>query len=216
MLASVRLYLSSFRMGESPERLLELVDDRTAVVIANAVDGAPADVRDEAVQREIHALAQLGIVAAELDLRDLSGDPEEATAALSGRGLIWVRGGDVFVLRQAMARSSADKAVQNLLERDAVAYGGYSAGVCVLAPSLQGLELVDDPEHAAMVSGAAVRWDGLGVLDYVIVPHCESPEHPETERCDRLAEHYRAAGIQHRALRDGEVIVIDERRPCSG
>jgi dipeptidase E len=91
-----------------------------------------------------------------------------------------------------------------------------SAGVCVLAPSLRELELVDDPEQAAAVSGEAVRWDGLGVLDYMIVPHVDSPGHPQTERCNRLATHYRAAGVSYRALCDGQVIVIDGRDDATG
>ena len=40
----MRLYLSSFRMGDHPEHLAALVggDDRKAAVIANALDDAPA------------------------------------------------------------------------------------------------------------------------------------------------------------------------------
>jgi dipeptidase E len=72
----------------------------------------------------------------------------------------------------------------------------------VLAPSLRGLELVDDVTNP-------VIWDGLGVLDHAFVPHCASPGHPETERCDRLAEHYRSQGVPHRSLRDGQALVVD-------
>ena len=196
-------------MGDRPDRLLAMMDARTAVVIANALDGDPPDVREQGAQRELAALAELGVAATEVDLRVLGGDWREAAAALAGQGLVWVRGGDVFVLRQALARSGADRAVRDLLARDAAVYGGYSAGACVLAPSLRGLELVDDPTRGAAVSGEPVRWDGLGVLDYSIVPHCQSPGHPETKLCDRLEEHYRKAGVAHRALRDGQAIVID-------
>jgi dipeptidase E len=43
----VRLYLSSFRMGDHPERLLALAgqDRHRVAVIANAMDDAPPDVR---------------------------------------------------------------------------------------------------------------------------------------------------------------------------
>jgi dipeptidase E len=30
------------------------------------------------------------------------------------------------------------------IEDNGILYGGYSAGICVLSPSLKGLELVDD------------------------------------------------------------------------
>ncbi len=74
-MTSVRLYLSSFRMGDDPERLLALIDGRTAAVIGNACDSAPDDVRAESVAREVGALAELGIEAVEVDLRAFFGRP---------------------------------------------------------------------------------------------------------------------------------------------
>jgi dipeptidase E len=52
-------------------------------------------------------------------------------------------------------------------------------------------------------------WEGLGLLAYRLVPHVDSPEHPDTVRCGEVAAAYQAAGIAHRTLRDGEVLVID-------
>src|SRR5689334_1500172 len=78
-----RLYLSSFRMGDHPEYLTALVGEsgrlgqdgagRGAVVIANALDDAPAAVRRSGVEDELAALAGLGFDAVELDLRDYFG-----------------------------------------------------------------------------------------------------------------------------------------------
>jgi dipeptidase E len=197
----VRLYLSSFRIGDEPERLLELLGSgRRAAVIANAIDDQDPTARREGVEREVVALAELGLEPQELDLRER---PD-----LGGYDLVWLRGGNVFLLRYALAASGADAALLQLLRDDALVYGGYSAGACVLAPRLRGLELVDNPEAVTATYGAEPVWDGLGVLDYAIVPHVDSPGHPETERCNALAEHYRAEGVPHRTLRDGEVLVI--------
>jgi dipeptidase E len=200
-MAGVRLYLSSFRMGDHPERLLALMEGRSAAVIANACDSAPADVRAESVQREIDALAELGVEAVEVDLREFTTDTAGVAAAFHGHALVWVRGGNTFDLRRALAASGGDDAVVDLIANDRAVYGGYSAGCCVLAPTLRGLELVDPP-------GEPARFDGLGVLDRPFVPHCASPGHPETEDCDRLAAHYRESGIAHYALRDGQAIVV--------
>ncbi len=115
---------------------------------------------------------------------------------------MWVRGGNTFDLRRAMAASGGDDAIVDLIANDRAVYGAYSAGCCVLAPSLRGLELVDDP-------GDPARFDGLGVLDRPFVPHCASPGHPETKACDRLAAHYTDSGIAHHALRDGQALVVD-------
>jgi dipeptidase E len=208
----MRLYLSSFRMGDQSERLLQLVDRRRpAAVIANAIDDASPEVRKQGVQRELDDLSELGLETRELDLRAYFEAPRRIAAELSAYGLVWVRGGNVFLLRYALAASGVDAALVELLRDDAFVYGGYSAGSCVLGPSLRAFELVDDPGAVEVAYGQEPRWDGLHILDYVIVPHVDSPEHPETERCNALAEHFRAEVVPHRTLRDGEVLVIDDR-----
>ena len=205
----MRMYLSSFRMGDHPERLVALLDPRgPAAVIANAIDQAEAGERLEGVQREVGALGALGIDAVDLDLRDYFGAAERLAAVLTRYRLVWVRGGNTFVLRHALAESGADEILTGLVARDALVYGGYSAGCCVLAPSLRGLELVDAPEAVTETYGVPPIWDGLGLLEYAFVPHVDSPGHPETEACGRLAEHYRAIRVEHKTLRDGEAIVV--------
>lgn len=81
---------------------------------------------------------------------------------------LWVRGGNVFVLRYAMHRSAGDALITDVLAADTLLYAGYSAGPCVLAPSLRGLEAVDDPAAVALNYGGEPIWDGLGALDYSI------------------------------------------------
>jgi dipeptidase E len=204
------MYLSSFRVGNCPERLVELAKGGTrAVVIANAMDAAPPQVRREAVARELHALTALRFVAEELDLRDYFGTSGAVLSELRRFDAVWLRGGNVFMLRYALARSAADGDVTRLLDEDAIVYSGYSAGPCVLAPTLRGLEAVDGASVVEEVYGDQPIWEGLGVLDYSIVPHVDSPEHPESAALGLVAEHYRRFGIPHKTLRDGEVLIID-------
>ena len=206
----MRLYLSSFRIGNRPDRLVALAGgDRRVAVIANAMDSAPADVRGEGVQRELTALDELGFAPEELDLRDYFGDHARLRADLEPYGVVWVRGGNVFMLRYALAHSGGDVLLRERLDEDGIVYAGYSAGPCVLAPSLRGLETVDPPDVVEAAYGEPALWDGLGVLDYAIVPHVESPDHPECEALEQVAARYRATAIPHRTLRDGEVLVID-------
>jgi dipeptidase E len=209
----MRMYLSSFRMGDQPEQLVQLLDVvGPAAVVANAIDGASDDVRAEGVERELAALAELGVDAEELDLRDYLGTSERLASDLARYRLVWVRGGNTFLLRHALAASGADSILTKLLAQDALVYGGYSAGCCVLAPSLRGLELVDEPEEVAATYGVPAIWDGLGLLDYAFVPHVDSPGHPESEACGRLAELYRATGVAHKTVRDGQALVIAGER----
>jgi dipeptidase E len=207
----MRLYLSSFRLGTAPEHLVRLVGLGARVaVVANAIDDEPADVRAAKVDDEVRALERLGLRAEEVDLRDLAGlGRGEVLTRLSAYDGLWVRGGNVFVLRVAMARSGADDAVVALLADDRLVYAGYSAGPCVLAPSLEGLESVDDVEGPRTAYGSPAILDGLGVLDHAVVPHCGNPTHPESAACDAVADAYAAAGIAHLRLRDGEALVVD-------
>ena len=82
----MRLYLSSFRTGDHPEHLVALIgrDGRRSVVIANAMDDAPPDVRRAGVELELAALADLGLDAAELDLRDYAGQQGRLRQDLAG------------------------------------------------------------------------------------------------------------------------------------
>jgi dipeptidase E len=207
----VRLYLSSFRMGDHPEHLAALVgkDGRRAVVIANAMDDAPPDVRRAGVELELAALADLGFDAAELDLRGYFDQEQRLRHDLDGLCLAWLRGGNVFMLRYALYRSGADTAFGDLLAADALVYAGYSAGPCVLSPSLRGLELVDDADAVTRIYGSQPLWDGLALLHEAFVPHFQSPGHPETAAIELVVARYRAEGIAYRTLHDGQALLVN-------
>ncbi len=144
-------------------------------------------------------LTAAGLAVTSVDLREPG-----AVDALVDVDLVWVRGGNVFVLRRALAESGADRVLPELLRQDSVVYGGYSAGPCVLGPDLDALRHVDD---ITAVDDPIVA--GLGVLDRPFVPHVDSPDHPETAACSEIAARYRAEGRAHWALRDGQVLVVD-------
>jgi dipeptidase E len=204
----VRLYLSSFRLGHRPEQLLRLIDRSGPVaVLAHAMDGAPPERRRAAVQLEIDALATIGLTAVELDLR--LGDPSRVTERLAAFAALWLRGGNAFVLRAGLAATGADAAIVELLRGDQLVYAGYSAGPCVAGPTLRGLEAVDDVSEVRPTYGCEPVWDGLGLLDRPLVPHVESPGHPETADCTRLSRGWDEAGVSHWALRDGQALVVD-------
>jgi dipeptidase E len=209
----VRLYLSSFRLGDHPEHLVRLAGaGQRVAVIANAIDPVDEhteDDRQQAVQSEVDALHELGLPAEELDLRDYVDDPAGIRRALGPYRAVWIRGGNAFQLRYMMRRSGADTVLAELVGRDEIAYAGYSAGPCVLAPSLRGLELCDDPSAVERAYRAPALWDGLGLLPYAFVPHVDSPGHPETELTAAVAAHYRAEGVPYTALSDGQALVVD-------
>jgi dipeptidase E len=155
--------------------------------------------------------ASLGIEAKPLDLRDHFGDPESLRSRLEGFDLVWVLGGNSFILRRAMKQSGFDDVIVDMLDRDQIVYGGFSAGAVVATPSLSGIELMDDPTELPAGYEPEVVWDGLGLIDHHIVPHYRSA-HPESAAAERAVRHMSARGMPYRTLRDGEVIVWTETR----
>jgi len=113
------------------------------------------------------------------------------------------------VLRYALHRSGADDLFRELLAADALVYAGYSAGACVLSPSLRGLELVDDADAVRRAYGSPPVWDGLALLTEAFVPHYRSPEHPETAAIEQVVTRYRAEGTAYRTLHDGQALLVD-------
>jgi dipeptidase E len=209
----MRLYLSSFRVGNNPEALRGLLrgSGRTAL-IANACDSLSSGDRIDSTRQELDRLAAVGLKPEELDLRDyFGGDPAALTAVISRYDLVWLRGGNAFNLRRALRQSGADVALLELLHEDGIVYGGYSAGACVLAPSLHGIELVDDPSEVPPGYDATIIWEGLGILPYAVAPHYEST-HPESAAVRKLVTHFIDQHIAFKALRDGQALVIDGER----
>jgi dipeptidase E len=212
----MRLYLSSFRLGNRPEELRRLVDGRRVAVIANADDAKDAAGRVASYAREEADLRSLGLEPAELDLRVYFGRvPQNLSDRLATTDLLWVRGGNAFILRRAFRQSSLDTLLPDLLANGLV-YGGYSAGGAVLAPSLRGVELVDDPHDVPPDYDEEVVWTGLGIVPYGFVPHYRS-EHPESPAIERVMGYLIDNHEPFVALRDGEALVLDgERRLVVG
>ncbi|GAA5068083.1 Type 1 glutamine amidotransferase-like domain-containing protein [Nocardia callitridis] len=204
----MRLFLASYRFGAHYDRLAALVGRPGRVaVIGNSCDAWPS-MRPAAVQSDLAPLRKLGYQPEELDLRDYLERPDALESRLAEYPLVWVRGGNTFVLRAQFARSGADLVLTRLLTADALVYAGYSAGACVLTPDLYGIETVDDPAEVRSACGIEPQWDGMGLVDRAIVPHVRSATDPDGE-CTRLAERLRAEDFAHWALTDDDAIVID-------
>jgi dipeptidase E len=205
----MKLYLSSFRNGNKPEELLKLLGSgRRTALILNAMDSADAEYRKGDYEREAERLHSIGLEPEEVDLRDYFGKASELQDKLTGFDLIWVRGGNVFVLRRAFNQSGADNVIAELVKSEAVVYGGYSAGIDMIQPHLHGVELVDDPSVVPEGYDKEIIWDCLGFIPYCIAEHYKS-DHPESAAIDKTVEYYIENHIPFVALHDGEAIVID-------
>ena len=205
----MRLYLSSERLGERAGALLAMVNGPRVAVIANGYDGASAMAREiyrAEVYDPIGEFKSLGLEPSEVDLRAHFGDAASLRQRLASYDLVWVMGGNSFVLRRAMKQSGFDTVIRDMLDRDAIAYGGYAAGAVVAGPSLRGHELMDDPFELPEGYDEPLIWSGLGLTPFAIVPHYQS-RHPEAAAAEKVVSYMRARRTRFRAIADGEVIV---------
>lgn len=205
----MRFYLSSFKLGNESHRLADLYgDERPIGYFANALDHiADRAWLDQWIDSDVQGLIEAGLVVQKMDLRDFFPGAAKFEQAATGMSGVWLSGGNVFVLRQAMRLSGFDDFVCSPDASDQFVYGGYSAACCVLSPSLKAYSIVDDPNVRPYPEISDVVWDGLGVLDFAFMPHFRST-HSESALVEKEIEYCVENDIPYRAFRDGEVLVL--------
>jgi dipeptidase E len=208
----MRLYLSSHRFGDRMDLLLGMVGQGGRVgVISNAADSIPRADRENYLRNIHNPAAELrahGLDVTDLDLRDYFGRPDALEEALGRLDLVWVVGGNTFLLRRAMRQSGFDVVGKKRIAEDKLIYGGFSAGAIVACPSLKGIELMDDPNTLAEGYDPEVIRDGLGLVSFHIVPHYES-DHHESEAAGRTAAWMLDQAMPYRTMGDGDVLIRD-------
>jgi dipeptidase E len=207
----MKLYLSSYRHGDQPEMFLEPnAQNNRVAVIQNAHDRWTNPVKRKSVlDREYEGLIRLGLEPEELDLRKFFGRQDELRKEMSRFAYCWAMGGNCFVLRRAYALSGFDAILHEFAKQDeGLIYGGYSAGVCVMCPTLDGIHLADEPDSNPAGYTGEVIWSGLGLYPYCIVPHYRS-DHVESEMMEGVVDHLIHNKTPFIALHDGEAVVFD-------
>lgn len=153
-------------------------------------------------------MSDLGFEPEVVDLKNYFDRPEELTEKMREFGLIWVRGGSTFILRRAFRQSGFDEWLVSQKNNKELVYGGYSAGCCVLSPTLKGLDIVDDPGQVPAGYDPEIIWEGLDLIDFIFVPHYKS-DHPESAKVDETVEYYKSKNMDYKTVRDGEVVVVE-------
>lgn len=203
----MRLFLSSDNLGNYPGRLLEIVGSgRKAALIMNATDPHTKSERLVRARQQYELLQNLGFNVEEIDLRKYFGKKKQLAEALKMYDLVWVRGGNTFVLRRAMKASGFDQVVKDLLEKDSIVYGGFSAGAIVATPGLHGTEYGDRPDVVPAGYDKKLVWRGLSLVPFYIVPHYKSDWFGEA--ADKMVSYLRKKKLPYHVLHDGEVIIV--------
>jgi len=207
----MKFYLSSYKIGEQSEKLKQLVPNRKIGYIPNAFDFSSASFerRQKHIEKDMESLKELGLKCELLDLKSYFGNQDSLRNKLKELQAVFISGGNVFVLRQAMKLSGFDSIIRELKNSDVdFLYSGYSAACCVLSEDLKAYQIVDDATDNPYKKQKEILWKGLGFIDYVFLPHWDS-DHPESESINKEIEYCKKNNLKYKAIRDGDVIIIE-------
>ena len=170
----MKLYLSSEGLGNKQYILEEWKNNNgnKILVIPNSKDYVDEETRKNKIEDKTKCLADMGFEIKILDLREYFNKEQALINDIKEYNCFFVIGGNVFVLRQAMKLSGFDKYIKEVSDKEGYLYIGYSAGCCVLSPTLKCLDLVDKPINP--YNNEPVIYDGIDLIDYVFVPHYKS------------------------------------------
>ncbi len=179
--------------------LPKLPDLCSVAIIPNAKDYKLPEERWQKLDELTADLTKLGFGKIDMvDLREYD-EGDQLYGTLKDYDVIWVAGGNSFVLRSEMRRSGFESVINKLLA-DGKVYCGESAGAIVAGLSLQGSETADEAELADQIIQ-----EGLHLVDRIIAPHADSPEF--LEYINHMKQLYKDSNLVT-YLNDNQAIVI--------
>jgi dipeptidase E len=198
----MKLYLTSYRIPV-PDELFAMLPksspETKLAYIPNAKDyKSPSEYQESMEDVRLYS-EQLGFSGDVVDLRMFT-TSQALYEKLKAYDLIWVLGGNTFILRHEMRRSGFDSIIGKLLEAGRV-YIGESAGAIVAGANLKGAEVADEPELAK-----ELVWEGLTLADLIIAPHADSQDFPGY--VDFMMEFYKG-DKRLTLLNDNQALVIE-------
>ncbi len=204
----MKLFLSS---GDIPNNLrdvfLNLVGKQATdikfALIENAADPYTDDTKGWMFETRKN-FESLGMQMTLVDLRLYKDDPENLYTVLKNVDVVWIGGGNTYYMRFLMKVSGFDTIINKLLAKGIV-YGGGSAGAILPCPVLDKFDIVDDQNAAPEVIK-----QGLGLIDFIIVPHWGDPEYQE--RLQEIKSYYdHKTSYQVATITDSQSIIVDDR-----
>jgi dipeptidase E len=146
-------------------------------------------------------LEKLGYELTDLDVT--RSNRSKLQASLSDQDGIFIAGGNSFYLLQQFRLSGMDALVKEFVGRGG-AYIGASAGAAVCGPSLEPVQVLDNPKDAPSLKA----FDALDLVDVIVLPHYGKPKYLDLYHkiMDEYAERFHTV-----PLKDDQAIVMTDR-----
>jgi dipeptidase E len=199
----MKLYLSSYRIPDIKKFTDFVGKDAEAIrfgLVLNSKDYRDEEYRNEKLEELIKYFSGFGFIVEEIDLRNFS-DSNKLQEKLMELDVVWMNGGNTYMLRYILSKSGCDSVLSNVLE-SGVVYGGDSAGAVVAGSTLKYYSGADDP---AVVDNAI--YEGLGLVDFSVLPHWGSAEYAPV--LEKIESSLSADGIKTIRLTDEEFILVE-------
>lgn len=207
----MKFYLSSYKIGNKSEKLRTMIPNKKIGYVPNALDFSSANPerKKQHIENDVRSLKQIGIECEILDLKNYFNKKEDLDLKVRNFGAVFISGGNTFVLRQAMKISGLDYIIKKLInENTNFLYSGYSAACCVLSKNLIPYSIVDDAKDTPYKEQKKVIWEGLGLIDYIFLPHWNS-NHSESKLINKEVEYCKQHNLKYKTFEDGDAIIIE-------
>ncbi|MCR5186331.1 MAG: peptidase E [Clostridia bacterium] len=173
-------------------------------MIFNALDTKDKEKINNNIKEDTSLLEIIGFDVTVIDLKDYFGKYDELKHVCQNYNAFCVMGGNTFVLREALRYSGFDILLKEMSNSNNYLYIGYSAGSSVLSENLDIFKIVDEPINC--YNNGDIIHDGIGLINYVFIPHYKSDYH-KAHLIDKIVDICERDNIAYKALSDGEIII---------
>lgn len=184
----MKLFLSSSIAdvgAEFPKYLDRPASEYKLLFIITAAEVEPKDINHSWIKKD-----KAGLVGADFQIEDYTitnKSQREIEKKLNSVDICFVNGGNTFYLLDQMRKTGFDKALKKFLKNGGI-YGGSSAGSIVAGINIEPSKNLDDASLAQKLKSTK----GLGLVNFVLLPHWGSENFKDLYLNNRLASAYKS------------------------
>jgi dipeptidase E len=183
------------------DKFMELIDYPSSTITVGFIPTA-ADVYEDKyfVDNDRNKLVELGFKLLDINI---AGKTEKILEEeLKGVDILFIAGGNVFYLLEKTLLSGFDNIIRKHVENGKW-YVGSSAGSVLVGPSIEPINLLDDPRHAPNLT----TFDGLKLIDKIILPHYGKEKYQD--KMNKILKEYSYLQDKIITLTDDQALMVD-------
>ncbi len=151
------------------------------------------------------AFTELGCKIIDTDLRKTS--ESEFIKLLEDVNAVHVCGGSVLYLMNLLKERGFDAILKEAILKNNIVYTGTSAGSMIVAKDIK-LSSYDEEETKFVIE--TKNFDGLGLVDFYIIPHCQNADFLESKI--KMMEHLPENKNPIFLINDNQAIWVDNKK----